>query len=161
MHHLLEQGVAFESSRGYSVVATLLVAKLKSIKVSSPGADAADLTDWWTEEEILIHPCFTSGPIVLINIWTTSWYFTTPQFDQTLQVQKLSLSHMRQNSETVMKGPFWAQFRAFLMYVPVWRKSILHLLLMSNHFTILCFSNVFPQLLQYCAFTVASSITLT
>ena len=74
MHHLPNQGVAIkcESRRVYSVVATCNPpcgqTQIHQLKVSSWGADAADLTDWSPEEEISIHPCFISSPIVLINI---------------------------------------------------------------------------------------------
>ena len=54
--------------------------------------------------------------------------------------------------------------RSYILLMPTsvrsWSSSILQLFLMSNHFTILCFSNVFPQIVQYCAFTVGSSITV-
>ena len=77
-------------------LATLLAAKLNihQLKVSSWGADAADLTDWSPEEEISIHPCYTSSPIVLKNICSKiskkKWYFTTPEIDWTLRVFTVS-----------------------------------------------------------------------
>ena len=51
MHHLLEQGVAFESSRGYSVVATLLVAKLKSINSKFHHQELTRLTSQIDEQK--------------------------------------------------------------------------------------------------------------
>ena len=141
-------------------LATLLAAKLKSINSKFHHEELTRLT---SQIDHLKKRFQSIHVILLAQSCSKTFAVKFPKKSDILPHPKLielcefSLSHAT-SSETVVRGPFWAQSHAFLMCVP---KSILHLLLMSNHFTILCFSNVFPHPLQYCAFTVASSITVT